>query len=294
MEQIKDYISYLTYDKRASRNTIMSYNRDLKQMASWFSSQGIIQPSEVTSSHISSYILYMENAGKATTSISRTLASMKAFFAYEVGRGMISTNPTDGIKSPKVQKKAPTVLTVEEVDRFLAQPVGSSAKVIRDRAMLELLYATGIRVSEIISLKVDDVNFSVGFITCKDGAKERAIPFGKSAREALLTYLGGAREKLLKGMPSDMLFINCNGKAMSRQGFWKIIKFYGDKAGIQTDITPQSLRHSFAVHLIRNGADIKAVQEMLGHSDVSTTHAYVNYIQNPGVREAYVGAHPRK
>lgn len=184
------------------------------------------------------------------------------------------------LKPPKVEKKPPVILSVDEIDRFLKQPSGDTPKEMRDKAMLELLYATGMRVSELINLKVTDINLSIGYITCRDEQKERTIPFGKSANQALRIYLGNAREKLLKEhSDSLLLFTNCNGMPMSRQGFWKIVKYYGTMAGIDAEITPHTLRHSFAAHLIGNGADIMAVKNMLGHADLATTQVYTQYMQ---------------
>lgn len=292
-EEIRLFAEYLEFQEHKSANTIMSYRRDLKQFAAWLEGQGIGEVSRINTTTINSYLLYLKQIGKSTPTISRVLASAKAFFSYEKSKGNVSEDPAAGIKSPKVEKKIPTVLTVEEVDRFLKATDGTSIKAIRDKAMLELMYATGIRVTELISLKTEDVNMAIGFITCSTGRSQRAIPFGRKAKDALNEYLTIARDKMIKNNPTDKLFVNCNGRPMSRQGLWKIIKFYGDKAGIQADITPQALRHSFAVHLIRNGADVHAVQEMLGHSDASTTHSYVNLINKPTVREVYAESHPR-
>ncbi len=292
-EEIRLFIEHLEFVEHKSENTIMSYRRDLKQLSAWLEGQGINEVSRINTTMINSYLMYLGQIGKSTPTISRVLASTKAFFSYEKNKGNISEDPAAGIKSPKVEKKIPTVLTIEEVDSFLKATEGTSIKSIRDRAMLELMYATGIRVTELINLKYDDVNMSIGFITCSMGRSQRAIPFGRKAKDALNEYLTIARDKMIKNNPTDRLFVNCNGKPMSRQGLWKIIKFYGDKAGIQADITPQALRHSFAVHLIRNGADVHSVQEMLGHSDASTTHSYVNLIKKPTVREVYAQAHPR-
>lgn len=247
------------------------------QLEDYLRGQGITETDKVTRTSLNSYILYLEKNGKATTTISRELAAIKAFFHYEFKEGKIKRDPAELLKAPKVEKKAPVILTVEEVQALLAQPEGKNAKELRDKAMLELLYATGIRVSEIINLKLDDINLNVGFLVCRDGQRERTIPFGKRASKALNEYLNQARGELLKGQESDWLFTNCNGKAMTRQGFWKIIKYYGEKAGIQADITPHSLRHSFAAHLLRSGADIQAVQAMLGHSDMATTQVYASY-----------------
>lgn len=293
VEDIKEFIVYLREVKRTSVNTEVSYQRDLLQMAAFLREKGIHEASKVTKTSLNSYILYLEKEGKATTTISRVLASMKAFFHYEVSCGRIHRDPAELLKAPRVEKKAPTILTVDEVNCLLAQPGGEAPKEIRDKAMLELLYATGIRVSGLIHLRVEDVNLSVGFITCRDGMKERTVPFGKVAKQSLLNYMDQARQTLLKGNESEWLFTNCNGKPMSRQGFWKIIKYYGEKAGIQADITPHTLRHSFAAHLLRNGADVHAVQAMLGHSDMATTQAYMAYSQENAVRDVYKETHPR-
>lgn len=291
--EINHFIIYLREIKKTSKNTEVSYQRDLMQLASFLGQQGIIEVSKVTKTSLNSYILYLEKAGRATTTISRTLASMKAFFHYQCTQGNIGKDPAELIKAPKVEKKEPIILTVDEVNCLLSQPDGETPKEFRDRAMLELLYATGIRVSELINLKKSDVNLTVGYITCKDEHKERMIPFGKVSKLALSAYMERGREHLLKEQDSEWLFTNCNGRPMSRQGFWKIVKFYGDKAGIKADITPHSLRHSFAAHLLRNGADIHVVQAMLGHSDMATTQMYMNYAQKEAVRRAYTGVHPR-
>lgn len=293
-EEIKRFVEYLSEEKNASKNTCISYQRDLLQMDAFLSAMGVEEPGKVTKTALNSYILHLEKEGKAATTISRTLASMKAFFNFEYKCGAIRRDPSESIRAPKIEKKLPVILTVDEVNRLLAQPSGNSAKEIRDRAMLELLYATGIRVSELIHLTLEDVNMAIGFITCRDEHKERIVPFGRVAKEALAKYLETARPELLKGEESPWLFTNCNGSSMSRQGFWKIIKFYGSKAGIEEDITPHTLRHSFAAHLIGNGADMKAVQTMMGHSDLATTQMYAAYAGTSAVREAYQGAHPRK
>lgn len=291
--EINQFVIYLREIKKTSKNTEVSYQRDLLQLASFLGEQGIGDVDKVTKTSLNSYILYLEKEGRATTTISRCLASMKAFFHYECGEGKIKKDPAELLKAPKVEKKAPTILTVDEVNCLLSQPDGETPKELRDRAMLELLYATGIRVSELIHLKKTDINLTVGYLTCRDEHKERMIPFGKVAKLALSAYMERGRDSLLRGQESEWLFTNCNGKSMSRQGLWKIIKFYGEKAGIKADITPHTLRHSFAAHLLRNGADIHAVQAMLGHSDMATTQMYMNYTQKESVHRAYTGAHPR-
>ena len=279
-EELIRFSSFLKNERQMAKNTLVSYERDLRQMVSWMAGRGVTESEKVTETLLASYVLWLERQGKATTTISRVVASMKSFFAYEQKQGIIEISPAEGIKAPKVEKKAPTIMTAEEVEAFLAQTRGKTLKKIRDRAMMELLCATGLRVSEIIDLKVQDLNFQIGYVICRDEDRERAIPFGREAQDALLTYLSEGREKLLKSGNTDLLFVNISGKAMSRQGFWKIIKFYGDKAGIRKEITPQALRNSFAAHLLKSGADIRSMQAMLGHSDLSVTHAYVSYINS--------------
>ena len=294
LEDIKLFVKYLHEEKKVSKNTEISYQRDLIQMAAFLEENGITDVEKVTKTSLNSYILYLEKEGKATTTISRVLASMKAFFHYEFCEGRIKKDPSELIKSPKVQKKAPVILSVEEVTNLLNQAGGTTPKELRDKAMLELLYATGIRVSELLHLTLDDVNLSVGYINCRDENKERMVPFGKMAKQALVEYLEKARGVLVKDSQSPWLFTNCNGNPMSRQGLWKIIKYYGEKAGIQEELTPHVLRHSFAAHLLKGGADIRAVQAMMGHSDMATTQVYAAYSKKESVREAYASAHPRR
>jgi len=276
-EDITRFIEYLETEKGASQNTRLSYRRDLMQMAAFLEEMGVTDVAKVTKTALTSYVLYLEKQGKKTTTISRMLASMKAFFHYVFKEGLIKRDPAEDIRAPKVEKKMPSILSVDEVNRLLAQPSGKTAKEVRDRAMLELLYGTGIRVSELMHLTVSDVNLSIGFITCRDEQKERTVPFGRAAKEALLKYMDTARPELLKGKESSWLFTNCSGEAMSRQGFWKILKSYGRMAGIEKELTPHTLRHSFAAHLIENGAEMRAVQTMMGHSDISTTQMYTLY-----------------
>jgi integrase/recombinase XerD len=236
--------------------------------------------------------VYLGENHFAAATISRNVASIKAFFHYLYKEGIVEKDVSDGLKAPKIEKKMPEILTTEEVIWLLEQPKGDTPKEIRDKAMLELLYATGIRVTELITLKVSDVNMQMGFIICRDGSKERVIPFGAAAKRAMIQYLEKARNVMLLDLHSDILFVNCSGQPMSRQGFWKLIKYYAKKAGIVTDITPHTLRHSFAAHLVENGADLRSVQEMLGHSDISTTQVYAAMTHNR-IREVYAKAHPR-
>ncbi len=275
--EIRKFIEYMEVEKKASRNTLVSYERDLNQMKGYLAEKGIAAVGKVTKTALNSYVLFLEKNGKAATTISRVMASMRAFFHYELRQGNIRRDPTELLKTPRIERKAPGILSVEEMRRLLEQPGDAAPKEIRDKAMLELLCATGLRVSELIGLKVEDVNLPIGFVTCRDGERERTVPFGQAARQALTRYMEQSRGQLLKGDERPELFVNCSGNPMSRQGFWKIIKYYGKKAGIKSDITPHTLRHSFAVHLLGGGADIQAVQTMMGHSDPATTQMYMPY-----------------
>lgn len=275
--EVDRFEQYLREVKQASENTVQSYRRDLMQMITYLEEKEIREAAKVTKTSMHGYILHMEEQGKAATTISRMMAAMKAFFNYECMQACIRRNPAESLHAPKVEKKAPVILSVDQVSALLAQPSGQTPKEIRDKAMLALLYATGIRVSELIGIQMEDINMNIGFLVCRDGERERTIPFGRSAKAALEEYLEHARNDLLRGKGSDYFFVNCTGGAMSRQGFWKIIKYYGEKAGIEEDITPHTLRHSFAAHLIARGADMRAVQTILGHSDMATTQMYAAY-----------------
>lgn len=291
-QDIQNFIQYLHQVKKTSENTEISYARDLKKMNQYLTAQGIHDVSEVTSTRLNSYVLFLEKEGRKPATISRSIASMKAFYHYMEKEHKVSEDPSEQLRAPRIEKKMPTILTQEEVTRLLEQPGGASPKELRDTAMLELLYATGIRVSELISLKVSDVNLAMEYLTCSDSHKERIIPFGSIAKKALSRYLELGRPKLVGDEQEEWLFTNCSGQQMSRQGFWKLIKSYGKKAGIEAEITPHMLRHSFAAHMVGNGADLKSVQEMLGHSDISTTQVYAQ-IGHRRMREVYVNAHPR-
>ena len=290
--EIMNFISYLHNIKKTSNNTELSYKRDLGKMRQYLEENGISGLNDITEEVLDSYIVYLEENQFAAATISRNIASIKAFFHYLAKEAVIEKDISVGLKAPKIEKKMPEILTPEEVIWLLEQPKGDTPKEIRDKAMLELLYATGIRVTELITLKVSDVNMQMGFIICRDGSKERVIPFGAAAKKAMTNYLDKARNVMLFDLQSDILFVNCSGQPMSRQGFWKLIKYYAKKAGIIADITPHTLRHSFAAHLVENGADLRSVQEMLGHSDISTTQVYATLTHNR-IREVYSKAHPR-
>ena len=290
--ELDEFITYLQEVKKTSRNTELSYKRDIAKLERFLNAQGIHELSRVSMTTLQSYVLYMEKSGSAAATVSRNIASIKAFFHFLFRKGYITEDISEDLKAPHIEKKLPEILTTEEVNRLLEQPRGGAPKDLRDRAMLELLYATGIRVSELIGLKVSDVNLQVGYIVCRDARKERVVPFGAPAKRALADYIKNARDMMLADQNSDVLFTNCSGQAMSRQGFWKLVKYYARKAGITADITPHTLRHSFAAHLVENGADLRSVQEMRGHSDISTTQIYANMSQNK-LREVYAKNFPR-
>lgn len=293
MEQaIEAFMSYLHNVKKASENTRQSYHRDLCKLQDFLEQSGVTDVREITPTNLNSFILYLERQKLSAATISRMIASIKGFYHFLYKEHLVEEDISDTLKAPKVVKKMPEILSVAEVDRLLAQPCGDSPKEIRDKAMLELLYATGLRVSEIISLKITDVNLKMGFLICRDDTKERVVPFGNKARNALIKYMEQVRSDMLTGEDEDTLFVNCSGHPMSRQGFWKLLKSYAAKAGITSEITPHILRHSFAAHLVENGADLQSVQEMLGHSNISSTQIYADMNKNR-LREVYKKAHPR-
>ena len=287
-QEIKGFVTYLHDVKKTSQNTELSYQRDLMKMMRFLKTQKVEKFRDVTETNLNSYILDLEKKGMAAATVSRNIASMKAFYLYMMRNGEVTTDPAENLKAPKVEKKIPDILSVADINKLLEQPGERTSKGLRDRAMLELLYATGIRVTELISLKVGDINRKMDYIVCRDRNRERVIPFGSKAKEALDNYMGAARQDLIGNKECEMLFPNCSGESMSRQGFWKLLKQYVKQAGIQMEITPHTLRHSFAAHLVDNGADLHVVQEMLGHSDISTTMMYA-----VRTREVYAKAHPR-
>ena len=289
---IRAFISYLGKERSASYNTQISYERDLKKLKEYLERQGIMNIKEVSETSLNSYVLLLEKEGKAASTVSRYIASFKGFFEYCLRQGLITSDPAERLKPPKVEKKFPQILTITETQKLMDGPDTQSPKGIRDKAMLELLYATGIRVSELITLKLTDMNLSMEYVICHEKSKDRIIPFGTAAKEALQVYLDKTRNNMVGTENSEYLFVNCSGKPMSRQGFWKLIKFYADKAGIEKEITPHTFRHSFAAHLLEQGADVASVQKMMGHADVSTTQMYVE-MQAGNVRDVYKKFHPR-
>lgn len=289
---IEGFLAYLHNVRKMAENTRLSYQRDLNKLQAFLKDMGITKVEDISRTNLNSYVLYLEKNHFAPATISRNIASVKAFYHFLFREHLVKEDISEELRAPKVEKKLPEIMTVSEVDRLLAQPAGESAKELRDKAMLELLYATGIRVSELVSLKLTDLNLKMGFVMCRDNERERVIPFGNTARNALMAYLEQARSALVWKEEEDTLFVNCSGQPMSRQGFWKLLKTYAAKAGIASEITPHTLRHSFAAHLVENGADLHSVQEMLGHSDISTTQIYANMNHNR-IREVYAKAHPR-
>ena len=291
-KQLKQFFKFLENEKKVSNNTLQSYKRDLEQFRVYLISNEK-KYNKMQEEDIKVYLNYLiQEQNKKPSTISRMIASIRSFYQYEVKTKKMSSDPTEHVQSPKVEKKAPCVLTSEEVELLLEQPGNSDLKGIRDKAMLEFAYATGMKVTEIISLNVEDVNLEQEIVICQNGSKKRTIPLGKMALTAVKDYLTIARDVLVKSDKETALFVNLNGRRLTRQGFWKIIKFYQEQAHIEKDITPHTLRHSFATHLLQNGAELKAIQTMLGHSDISSTQVYMKF-QNNGLNEIYKKAHPR-
>ena len=293
---ILGFIEYLHKSKGSSANTEVSYKRDLNKLANYLGENfDITSWDKVTATNLNSYMLYLESNNFAASSVCRNIASIRTFFKYLYKRKKIDHDPSEELKSPKVEKKVPVILSVEDVDKLLSAPDTTTGKGVRDKAMLELLYATGIRVTELINLKVTDVNLNLNYIVCKGHSKERIIPFGNSARKVLVTYVNKTRSTFITSARKDegYLFTNVRGNQMTRQGFWKVLKGYADACGISKNISPHTLRHSFAMHMIQNGSDLKSLQEMMGHSDILTTQMYEAYgLQH--IRDVYNKAHPRK
>lgn len=293
LDLIQAYEKYLTKVKQASANTVASYIRDIRQFSEWLNREEVNDILSASQLNISAYLEHIQMQGKSGATASRTLASLKNFYAYLVSSGFLEESPVSGdIHVDRGEKKLPQVLTGKEVELLLAQPSAADAKGIRDKAMLELMYATGIRVTELIDLNVDDANLELGIIKCSSAKKTRAIPLYPAALKALSAYLKDVRSLLVSDPGEKALFVNIGGARMSRQGFWKILKQYQSKAGIEKEITPHTLRHSFAVHLLENGADLGSLQELMGHSDISSTQMYTHMI-NQKLKSVYDKCHPK-
>ena len=290
-KQIKLFLDFLENDKKLSLNTLQSYKRDILEYKDYINENGL-NYLKISDEDITDYLSSMKKANKKTSTISRNLATVRSFYQFLVKTKKIKKDPTIGVKSPKVEKKAPSILSSKEVELLLDQPKAVDLKGIRDKAMLEFAYATGMRVTEVISLNVSDVNLEESYVICNSGYKKRTIPLGSISLKALQEYVEKARPILIKNDDTVALFVNINGKRLTRQGFWKIVKYYKEQAHIDKDITPHVLRHSFATHLLQNGAELKAIQSMLGHSDISSTQVYMQF-QDDNLKDIYKKAHPR-
>ena len=293
LDIIRAYENYLIKVKQASENTVTSYMRDIRQFSEWLSENGVPELVSATQVNIRDYLAYLQDQGKSGATASRSLASLKNFYAYAVSRGFLEVSPISGeIHVERGEKKLPQILTGKEVGLLLAQPACVDHKGYRDKAMLEVMYATGMRVTELISLNVEDVNLELALVKCHSGKKSRVIPLYPAAQKALAVYLKDVRSAMVLDANEQALFVNIGGTRMSRQGFWKILKYYQGKAGIEKEITPHTLRHSFAVHLLENGADLGSLQELMGHSDISSTQMYAHLI-NQKIKNVYQKCHPK-
>ncbi len=290
---LRAFIRFLEAERELAKNTLLSYERDVAQYIEYVASQQIESLTHTSKSHIVNYLAVLKKLGRSPATLARTVASIRAFYRYLVLERQLDKDPSLYVETPKPEKRVPNILSIAEVEVLLDAPRTSTPIGLRDKAMLEVLYATGIRVSELISLNVGDANPAIGFIRCTGKRlKERIVPLGRIAAETLASYLETARAQLLNGAEEEALFVNRQGTRLSRQGFWKMIKRYAEEASIDKAITPHTLRHSFAVHLLENGADLRAVQEMLGHSDISTTQIYL-HAAGTTMKEVYDRTHPR-
>lgn len=292
LDLVQAYENYLSKVKQASSNTISSYMRDIRQFSNWLRNNKNLDVMDATQLNISDFLDHLRDDGRTGATISRSLASLKNFFAYLVSSGFLEKTPVTDIRIDRGEKKMPQILSGREIELLLAQPVCVDAKGYRDKAMLELMYATGIRVSELVELNVEDVNLEQGIIKCNSSKKSRVIPLYPAALKALSAYLRDVRSSMLASSTEPALFVNVNGVRMSRQGFWKILKYYQQAAHIEKEITPHTLRHSFAVHLLENGADLGSLQELMGHRDISSTQLYTHLI-NQKLKSVYEKCHPK-
>jgi len=290
-KQIKGFLEFLKEEKKMSINTLQSYERDVLQFEKYLDINKL-NYTKIKSEEVKEYLKHLQSIGKKTSSISRSLASIRSFYQYELRNKKVKINPTENIQAPKVEKHAPSILSSQEIELLLNQPKDVDLKGTRDKAMLEFAYATGMRVTEIISLDIDDVDIENAAVICKTANKNRTIPLGSLSLKALKEYMEEARTILVKNEEEKALFVNINGRRLTRQGFWKIIKYYKEQAHITKEITPHVLRHSFATHLLQNGADLKSIQTMLGHSDISSTQVYMQF-QDDSIKNIYRKAHPR-
>lgn len=291
---IDQFVKYLKEEKRLTGNSLDAYKRDMEMFQKYCNLRGIGDLIKVENTDVVAYLLHLSETGKSPSTSNRKLASIRAFYKYAMEKGMVNKNPAASVKAPKIERKEIEFLTVDEVDTLLSMPDGKTPKDMRDKAILELMYATGIKVNELIAANVEDINLRIGFFTCPGTiGKARIVPIGRMARQAIEVYLDGARDVLVKDNPDERaLFVNFYGNRMSRQGLWKILKAYGKKAGLEDKITPHILRNSFAVHMVQNGADLKSLQELLGHEDISATQIYLSVMKNR-IKDVYDHTHPR-
>ncbi|MDD6298552.1 tyrosine recombinase [Hornefia butyriciproducens] len=293
--EVENFLEYITSTRKVSQNTVAAYRQDLLSFGRFLKQNGIEHYAMATNTQVVSYLMQLKQSGKSRATVNRKLASIRALYRYLQGKGEISENPTEGIKSPKINRKEISYLSIEEVESLLATP-DDSVKGKRDRAMLEVLYATGIRVSEIIELRMSDVNLNMGFVMCSGNhGRARIVPMGGPARSALQTYLDESRPALIRDQedgPDKPLFVNYMGEQFTRQGFWKILKQYGKAANLEDKLTPQTLRNSFAMHMVQNGIDMKSLQELMGHEDILATQVYFEHMRNR-IKDIYDRTHPR-
>lgn len=289
----QDFVEYLQKERKMSKNTLEAYTRDVQEFIAFEGARGMSDILETSSTEMVAFLHELKMSGKSAATVNRKLASVRAFFNFLINSGLMQNNPTADIRSPRIERKELEYLTIEEVDRLLSTP-DDSVRGIRDRAILEVLYATGIRVSELIDANLEDINMRMGFITCAgEHSKARIVPLGRPARAALENYIYEGRKLLLKENEEEKaLFVNYYGQRITRQGLWKILKEYGEKAGINKKITPNIMRNSFAVHMLQNGADLKSLQELMGHEDLTATQAYLSVTKNR-IKDVYDKTHPR-
>jgi len=291
---LNDFMNYLSSEKKLAQNSLEAYKRDVLEFEGIIREKQNLALGEASNTEVVAYLLKLKNDGKSAATVNRKVASLRAFYNYLTAQKLISANPTANIKSPKIERKSIEYLTIEEIENLLCKP-DQSMKGKRDRAILELLYATGIRVSEVVEMNLEDVNLRMGFVTCTgEHGKARIIPMGRPSRAAVEEYIYEVREKFIKGAESNekALFVNYSGNRLTRQGLWKLLKEYAKLADMENKLTPQTLRNSFAVHMIQNGADLKSLQELMGHEDISATQIYLSVSKNR-IKEVYDKSHPR-
>lgn len=289
----ESYMEYLTEEKKMSDNTKQAYLRDLKNFQTFILKRGLSGYEEASNAEIVAWLMELKASGRSKATVNRKLASLRNFYHYLEKEKRIQENPAENIKPPKISKKEIEYLSIEEMERLLAVPDDSTMKGKRDRAILELLYATGIRASELIEMKLEDMNLRMGFVKCSgEHGKARIIPVGRLARKVMEDYVLDVRPVFLKGNQTDALFVNYAGRSFTRQGLWKVLKQYGEEAGLELPLTPQIIRNSFAVHMLQNGADIRSLQELMGHEEISATQAYLAVVKNR-IKDVYDKTHPR-